>query len=157
MDPASEADDRTSDWNPGREAVRANAANRAEHEEVVLEPLVWGLFSLGGFLTAFLLPVVIVALSLAVPLGLWAPERIAYDAYAVRFADPLFRLLLFALIGGALFHGFHRLRHLLLDAGLTRADPLWIVLFYGIATLGSLAALYYTILADWLGIRIPGL
>lgn len=142
-------------WNPGRETVHADAPAQFEEREVVLEPIVWGLFSLGGFLTAFLLPVMIFALSLAVPLGLWAPERVGYEAYAVRFTDPLFHLLLFALIGGSLFHGMHRLRHILLDAGLKRADPLLIVVCYGIAALGSLAALYYTILADWFGIRLP--
>jgi fumarate reductase subunit D len=117
--------------------------------------MVWGLFSLGGFITAFLMPVAIVALSLAVPLGLWSADRGTFDAYAARYADPLFRLFLFALIGGGLFHGMHRLRHLLLDAGAKRADPLLVVVLYGLATLGSLAALYYTFLADWLGLRLP--
>jgi fumarate reductase subunit D len=148
-------DEPQGDWNPGHEAIRADAIHRRDRSEVVLEPMVWGLFSLGGLLTAFLMPVAIVALSLAVPLGVWSPERVGFDAYAARYADPLFRLFLFALIGGGLFHGMHRLRHILLDAGAKRADPLLILVLYGIATLGSLAALWYTFLADWLGLRLP--
>lgn len=142
-------------WNPGHETSHADARERAAEGEVVLEPIVWGLFSLGGFLTAFLLPVLMFVMIVAVPLGLWSPDRIGYDAYAARFADPLFRLFLFALIGGSLFHGMHRLRHILLDTRLRRADSLLIVVCYGIAALGSLVALYYTILADWFGIRVP--
>jgi fumarate reductase subunit D len=117
--------------------------------------MVWGLFSLGGFITAFLLPVVMFVSLVAVPSGLWPADRIGFDAYATRFADPLFRIFLLVLIGGSLFHGMHRLRHILLDTRLRRADPLLIVVCYGIAALGSLVALYYTILADWFGIRVP--
>lgn len=134
----------SAEWGPGREAVRAGAERLKEEREAVLEPMVWGLFSLGGFITAFLLPVTIFFLSLAVPFGLWPADRIAYDAFAARFADPLVRLFFLVLIGGSLFHGMHRLRHLLLDAGLKRADPLLTALCYGLAVLGSLAALYYT-------------
>jgi len=148
-------DDTTSAWNPGLENVRADAERRRARGEVLLEPMVWGLFSLGGMVTAFLFPVVMLAMSLAVPLGLWPADRIGFDAYAGRLADPLFRIFLFALIGGSLFHGAHRLRHMLLDAGLKRADPLWIVILYGIAALGSLAALYYALLRDVFGIRLP--
>src|SRR5437867_2291014 len=38
-------------WNPGRENVHAD--EKTGEPEVFLEPFLWGLFSLGGFITAF--------------------------------------------------------------------------------------------------------
>ena len=61
-------------YNPGHEIIRVQAAK--DEGRVVLEPFLWGLFSLGGFLTAFLLPVTILAVSFFVPLGLWPADRI---------------------------------------------------------------------------------
>ena len=142
-------------WNPGHEIVRLEAVAKEAEREVVLEPMVWGLFSLGGFITAFLLPVTIFFLSLAVPLGLWPAERIGYGAFAARFPDLLVRLFFLVVIGGGLFHGMHRLRHILLDAGLTRADTLWAVLCYGVAVFGTLAAVYYTFLEPTFGWSLP--
>ena len=131
-------------WDPGRATVRADALEVRKEKEAFAEPIFWGLFSLGGFLTAFLLPVTVVLLFLAAPLGLWPAERVAYEAFAARFGDPLVRLFFFLLIAGSLFHGAHRLKHGLVDAGLKRIQPLLDLVLYGIAALGSLAALYYT-------------
>lgn len=136
-------------WNPGWDTVRADAAKKEADPEVVLEPFLWGLFSLGGFLTAFLLPITIVLLVFAVPLGLWPASRVDYDWFNARFVDPIFRLFLLLLIAGSLFHGMHRLKFMLLDLGLKKGERLADVVLYGIAILGSLAALYYTFLVDF--------
>lgn len=136
------------DWNPGRTAIRADPKTLAKRPAVLFEPMLWGVFSLGGFITAFLLPVTIVVLFFAVPLGLWPAERVGYDAIARGFGDLLVRLFWFVLIGGSLFHGMHRLRHALLDAGLKKVEPLLNVVLYGVAILGTLGALWYTLLFD---------
>ena len=134
-------------WNPGRDAIRAHS--RVESRPpVVLEPVLWGIFSACGFISAFLLPVTIVVLMFAVPFGLWPAERIGYDAFRASFSDLFVRLFWFVLIGGSLFHGMHRLRHSLLDAGLRKVEPLLNIVLYGIAILGTLAALWYTLLFD---------
>ncbi len=139
-------------WNPGHEVVRASPRVSPAQREVFFEPFLWGLFSAGGFITAFLLPVTILFLSFSVTLGLWPPDRLAYDAFAERFGDPLVRLFFLVLIGGSLFHGMHRLKHTLVDIGVRRAEPLLNVILYGIAILGTLAALYYTF---FFGVPLP--
>lgn len=133
-------------WSPGRDVVRAEALSLQAKSEARLEPIVWGLFSLGGFITAFLLPVVILFLYLAVPLGVWPADRVGYEAMAALMADLLVQLFFLLLIAGSLFHGMHRLRHLLLDAGLESADAWLSFVLYGAAVIGSLVAFYYTIL-----------
>lgn len=133
-------------WTPGRDAVRAEAPELERRSEARLEPMLWGLFSLGGFLTAFFLPVTMVLLFFAVPLGLWPPDRIGYDAMSARLSELLVQFFFLLLIAGSLFHGMHRLRHILLDAGLRSADGALSVVLYGIAVIGSLVALYYTVL-----------
>ncbi len=137
-------------YNAGREAIRAGATQ--EKHEVVLEPLFWGLFSLGGFLTAFLLPSTILALSFFVPLGLWPANRIGYDwltsainPAAANFQGLLVRLFFLLVIAGALFHGAHRFKYMLLEAGAREYETGLGVILYGLAMLGSLGALYYAV------------
>jgi fumarate reductase subunit D len=109
------------------------------------------LFSLGGFITAFLFPVTLFLLFFAGPLGLWPSDPAAYAAFLGRWADPLVRLFFFVLIGGSLFHGTHRLKYLLMDAGFKGPGPeaLLDLILNGVAILGSLGALYYA-LRGWL-------
>jgi len=136
-------------WNPGWDAFHANPTAEPREPEVVLEPLFWGLFSLGGFLTAFLLPVTIFLLSFAVPLGFWPADRLAYDAFHASFQSLLVRAFYFVLIVGALFHGAHRFKFMLLEAGLHKHDGALAFVLYGLAILGSLGALYL-VLKGWL-------
>ncbi len=146
-EPASEFD---SHYNPGHDLIRMEAA-QAEHE-VVLEPLFWGLFSLGGFLTAFLLPITILAISFFVPLGLWPADRIGYDwlttamnPAAANFQGLLVRLFFLLVIAGGLFHGTHRLKYMLIEAGAREHETALGTILYGLAILGSLGALYYAV------------
>lgn len=135
-------------WSPSRETVHAD---REEPAEVLLEPVFWSLFSVGGFITAFLFPVALFLLFFATPLGLWPTDPAAYAAFAARWADPLVRLFFFVLIGGSLFHGTHRLKFMLMDAGLKgRGTEAFLdLVLNGIAIFGSLGALYYAV-RGWL-------
>src|SRR3989442_3079659 len=103
-------------YNPGRETVHADP--KAGEPEVFLEPLLWGLFSLGGFITAFLFPITVFLLFLAPVFGLWPTDPAAYVTFAAHWREPLVRVFFFALIRGSLFHRAHRLKFMLLDAGL---------------------------------------
>lgn len=134
-------------WNPGRETV--NAERKTAEPEVFLEPLLWALFSLGGFITAFLFPITIFLLFLAAPFELWPSDPAAYLAFHWR--EPLVRLFFFVLIGGSLFHGTHRLKFMLVDAGLKGAgvQAFLDIILNAVAILGSLGALYYA-LRGWL-------
>lgn len=141
-------------YNPGHEEIHA-AAGEKEHE-VVLEPLLWGLFSLGGFLTAFLLPVTIVAVSFLVPLGFWLPSRIGYawlqgamNPAAANFQGLLVRLFFLLVIAGSFFHGAHRFTYMVAEATGHRGEKGVSALLHGLAVVGSLVALYYLLLG-WL-------
>src|SRR2546426_2138480 len=103
-------------WNPGRETVHADPKTGAP--EVFLEPLLWGLFSLGGFITAFLFPITVFLLFLAPVFGLWPTDPAAYVTFAAHWREPLVRLFFFALIRGSLFPGTPPLKFLLVRAGL---------------------------------------
>ncbi len=138
-------------YNPGQEAIRVEAATA--ESEVVLEPLLWGLFSLGGFLTAFLLPVTIVAISFLVPLGFWNSSRIDYawfqsatNAAAPNFQGLLVRLFLLLVIAGSFFHGAHRFTYMVGEATAHRGEKGLSLILHGLAVIGSLIALYYVLL-----------
>ncbi|MGI0149556.1 MAG: fumarate reductase subunit D [Thermoplasmata archaeon] len=135
-------------WSPGRETFHADPE---APPEVLLEPLFWGLFSLGGFITAFLFPVTLFLLFFAAPFGLWPTDPAAYGTFVARYQEPLVRLFFFVLIGGSLFHGTHRLKFMLVDAGLKgpSAEAFLDIVLNGIAIFGSLGALYYA-LRGWL-------
>jgi len=75
---------------------------------VLLEPVFWSLFSLGGFITAFLFPVTLFLLFFAAPFHLWPTDPAVYSTFVGHWKEPLVRLFFFVLIGGSLFHGTHR-------------------------------------------------
>src|SRR2546430_6703009 len=102
-------------YNPGRETVHADP--KTGEPEVFLEPLLWGLFSLGGFITAFLFHITVFLLFLAPVFGLWPSDPAAYVTFAAHWREPLVRLLFFSLLGGTLVHWDHRLQVLLADPG----------------------------------------
>lgn len=141
-------------YNAGHEVIRAEAAQR--ESEVILEPLLWGLFSLGGFLTAFLLPVTILAVSFLVPLGVWPASRIGYawlqealNPLAANFQGLLVRLFLLLVIAGSFFHGAHRFTYMVGEATGHRGEKGVSALCHGLAVIGSLIALYFVLLG-WL-------
>jgi fumarate reductase subunit D len=113
--------------------------------------LLWALFSAGGFLTAFLFPITLFLLFFAAPFGLWPTDPAGYQAFAVHWQEPLVRLFFFVLIGGSLFHGTHRLKFMLVDAGLRGpgVQAFLDIILNAVAILGSLGALYYA-LRGWL-------
>src|SRR2546428_12510019 len=99
---------------PGREAARGGPNTGGPG--VSREPLLWALFSLGGFITAFLSPITVFLLSLAPVFGLWPTDPAAYVTFAAHWRETLVRLFFFAPIGGPVFHGVHLLKLMLLDA-----------------------------------------
>lgn len=141
-------------YNPGQDAIHAKAGQK--EAGVVLEPLFWGLFSLGGFVTAFLLPATIVALSFLVPFGIWPSSRIGFtwlgsamNPAAPNFQGLLVRLFFLLVIAGSFFHGAHRLSYTVAELTHHRGEKGISALFHGLAVVGSLLALYYVLLG-WL-------
>jgi fumarate reductase subunit D len=105
------------------------------------DPLWWLLFSAGGVVAAFLMPVTIVLTGIAVPAG-----RLSQDSLLALARHPLGGLYLFVLVSMSLFHSAHRFRYALVDLGFPRlGGQAW--LFYGTAAAGSL-------LGGWLVLRL---
>jgi len=103
------------------------------------EPFWWGLFSVGGVVAAFLVPVHLLLHGLAVPLG-WislSPARMQ-----ALVGHPFVKIYLFVLIALPLYHWAHRFRFILEDIGLHALRAPIAVLCYGSAVVGTVLTLW---------------
>src|SRR6266542_2673869 len=98
--------------------------------EKTIEPLWWGLFSAGGVVAAFLVPIHIILVGFAVPLGWTTDTGALYRIWWVK-------LYLFVLIVLPLYHWAHRFYFTLNDTGLKAISKLLAVLCYGGAIVGT--------------------
>ena len=105
------------------------------------EPFVWLLFSAGGVVAALVLPVLLVLLGVAIPLG-WVDAPAHVHLLAV-LRNPLTRLGMLGVCALALVHAAHRLRFTAEHAlQLRRYDTIIATICYGGALLGIVAAAY---------------
>ena len=104
------------------------------------EPIWWSLFSAGGVVTAFFMPVTIVLTSIVVPAG-W----IGAEGLRELIAHPLARLYLFVVISLSLFHWAHRFRYALVDLGLRSLAGMLATTCYGTAVLGTIMAGFFLV------------
>lgn len=113
----------------------------AKQTQLRIEPLLWILFSAGGVVAAFLIPVHLLVQGIAFPLG-WAKAP-DYAAVAVFIAHPVARLYLFVLCSVPLFHAAHRIRYTLYDGlQIKHLNEVIAVCCYGGAVAGTLVAGY---------------
>ena len=103
------------------------------------EPFLWMLFSSGGMVAALMVPILLFLFGIAFPLDLLSAPSQAH-LYAVLH-NWITRLVLFGLCVLALFHWAHRFRYFLFDLGLHGGRQAIAVICYGVAVLGSLAAI----------------
>ena len=105
------------------------------------EALFWVLFSVGGVVAALFIPVQLLLLGIAFPLGwLQAPT---YDHLMALVRLPLVRIYLFVLCSLPLFHWAHRFRYTLYDGlKVKHLTGLIFILCYGGAVLGTAIAAY---------------
>ena len=105
------------------------------------EAFLWMLFSAGGVIAAFLVPVHILLFGLAFPLGwLRAPS---YEHLMPLVRLPLVRIYLFLLCSVPLFHWAHRFRYTLYDGlQVKHLNEVIFTLCYGGALLGTIVAGY---------------
>lgn len=101
------------------------------------EPLFWSLFSAGGVVAAFFVPVTLILTGMAVPAG-WIKE----DDLLLLVRHPLTRVYLFVLISLPLFHWAHRFRYVAADMGLKVLGVALPIVCYGAAILGTALAAF---------------
>ena len=105
------------------------------------EPLLWALFSAGGVVAAFLIPVLLFLYGLAFPLGWLQPP--GYERTLDLVQHPLARLILFLLCFLSLFHWAHRFRFTLYDGlQIKHLNPAINLFCYGGAVTGTVVAAY---------------
>jgi succinate dehydrogenase subunit D len=107
-----------------------------------LHGILWGVFSAGGFVAAFLLPVLIYVVGIAYPLGLW-PVTGTDPTTLILDHHHLGTLFLFVTVAGSLYHGIFRFQSTLTEVGLARAKRVLEVIGYLIIIIGVLAAAIY--------------
>ena len=105
------------------------------------EPIVWVVFGGGDMASALFLPVLILVLFIALPLG-WVQSAPIDDLqWLVR--HPLTRLGLIVFVMLCLFHWAHRFRYTLYDGlQLSHLNEVIAVLMYGMAMVGTVVGAY---------------
>jgi len=112
-----------------------------------LHAILWGVFSVGGFIAAFLLPVLIYIVGIAYPLGLW-PISGQDPTTSILNHHHLGTLFLFVTVAGSLYHGIFRFQSTLTEVGLARAKRVLEAIGYLIIIIGILATAYYLLLLN---------
>ena len=107
----------------------------------LVEPFLWSLFSVGGVVAAFLIPVHLFLFGLAFPLG-WISSP-GYETLHGLARQPLVRIYLFVLCSLPLFHWAHRFRYTLYDGlQIKHLNEVITAFCYGGAVLGTMVAGY---------------
>lgn len=113
----------------------------AQPTKLRIEPLLWILFSAGGVVAAFFIPIHLFVQGIAAPLG-WM-KTAEYASAKAFLSFPIVRLYLFVLCSLPLFHAAHRIRYTLYDGlQIKHLNKVIAVCCYGGAVLGTLVAGY---------------
>ncbi len=105
-----------------------------------IDPIWWGLFSAGGTLAAFLLPVHVIVMGVGIAFGWVSPEILSYQRMTTLLENPLLQVYVFLLISLPCFHWAHRFRFVLMDMGLRSLKTPVAILCYGVAIVGTVMA-----------------
>lgn len=117
--------------------------HRANSRPAMAHLFFWFMFAQGGGLAALVLPVHILVQGILGPLGVVKVVDRHYDTWFNVLGNPLVKLYILVLVAFSFFHFAHRLRYFVVDLGVEAGRGLvGQVIFYGGATLVTLATLY---------------
>ena len=116
------------------------------HKVARLHAILWGIFSLGGMIAAFLLPVLIYMTAIAYPFSLW-PFNGTRDPSFLVTGHLLGALFIFVTIAGSLYHGIFRFQSVLTEVGLLKYRRALEAVGYFIIFAGIILLAYY--LGTW--------
>ena len=115
--------------------------------------LLWGVFSLGGFIAAFLLPVLIYANNIAFPLGLWPTTSM--DPASLMVTGRLSTIFILLTIAGSLYHGIFRFQTTLTELGLARFKEKLAALGYAVIGTGIVMLIVFLLALNPSLLRLP--
>src|SRR5437879_5347581 len=125
--------------------LAAGAEMKAEtHRVARLHAILWGIFSLGGMIAAFLLPVLIYMTAIAYPFSLW-PFNGTRDPSFLVTGHLLRALFIFVTIAASLYHGIFRFQSALTEVGLLKYRRALEAVGYFIIFVGIIALAYYLV------------
>jgi fumarate reductase subunit D len=104
----------------------------------------WSLFSAGGVVSAFLMPVTLLITAIAVPAGL-----IDIEGFRALVQHPLARVYLLVIISLSMFHWAHRFRHTVSEPSEKGMTTLGTILCYGGAIVVSVLAVVFVLIRAW--------
>ena len=102
------------------------------------EPFWWSLFSAGGVVAAFFMPITILLTAIVLP-----SDAISAEGLRQLAGHPLTRLYLFVLISLPMFHWAHRFRYVAVDLGFKSISSILPIVCYGTSVVVTLLALFY--------------
>jgi len=104
-------------------------------------------FSLGGFIAAFLLPILIYVNNIAYPLGLWPVA--GKDPTSLLVSDKILgSAFVFVTVAGSLFHGMFRFQTTLPELGMRGQAERIAAAGYAIIAVGIIVLLYYLLVLN---------
>lgn len=104
-----------------------------------IEPLVWGPFVTGNFLTPLVFPAIVLMLCIAAPLG-WLPaDALSYQRAHALATNPITVLGILVVMPLALLAGSHHLRFGIIDVASAEHDGPVALVLYGLWQLGAIA------------------
>jgi fumarate reductase subunit D len=104
-----------------------------------IEPLIWGPFVTGNFLTPLVFPAIVLVLGIAHPLGWVSADALSYERAYSLATNPIVVVGLLVVIPLALLAGAHHLRFGIIDVGSAEHDGAVALLLYGLWQLGCVA------------------
>lgn len=114
-----------------------------------LHAIFWGIFSIAGFIAAFLLPVLIYVNNIAYPLGLWPENSATRDPASLLVTDQILgSLFVFVAVAGSLFHGVFRFQTTLSELGMKGQAERIAAVGYAIIAVGIVVLAYYLLILN---------
>lgn len=106
-----------------------------------LEAVLWLTFTLGGFIAAIFVPIIILINNLGPGIGALSPEIVSYNSMIARLG-PLARIFFLIVVVASIYHGMHRFKFILLDIGFLKYKTSIYLVVYAIIVISAMAAIY---------------
>ena len=95
------------------------------------EPFFWSMFSAGGMVAAMVIPALIIVTGFLLPAG-----AVDFDRLHAVLTNPIGRFIVLGVAFLVFAHAAHRLRHTVVDLGVTQLRLQIAVAIYGLALIG---------------------